>query len=202
MKNLPLLILIVPVLVYGSSYTWDQLVSGPDDWSDTPIDFTRTDYSWYYWVTDDFIPDNSASYSVFALHYFYERGGSSLGVTAIEIFEGSPNTAPLDGFFLTSSDNTEIDTEWTFDDKKIWLGEFNFEDRNVNVSAGTTYWTAIRMETSDTVFAIMQDTIHWNSAQHFYTKWTETGTDMSMSINPPETGIESASLGEIKAAFK
>jgi hypothetical protein len=158
-----------------------------------------------YWMADDYEADDDYTYDQYRLHYLYFNYASAVGDTFFEVYETDLNTSPIADFTVVVTDITETDTGWTFAGRPIFLGEFPFP-ANVSLTNGTAYWTALSMDSTDSVFCVMVDGAYdWEYAmQDQGSGFIDPGhhQDMSCAWGDIWTLVESASLGAIKAAFK
>jgi hypothetical protein len=126
-----------------------------------------------------------------------------------EVYDTDLNTTPIADFTVVAGDVTETNTGWSYAGRIVFLGEFPFPSP-VALANGTTYWTAFSMDSTDGAFAITANwgSPNWSSCQQNFQGggWGipdgAEPCDISMRMDGGTSGIESASLGTLKASFK
>jgi len=178
---------------------WDQLIT-----SNSERGRTAYQYCHNYWMADDYEADGNKNYDGFAFHDI-TFGGPPPGDTYLELYENDLSGTPLEAVTVSASDVTRTDTGWDFSDMPIYLTEIPF-GTTWALTEGSRYWTAFNNPTGDLRFVITNETgpnvPAWDPAQQYHNGWRDEGVDLSMRWDGNVTAVKSASLGEVKAAFR
>jgi hypothetical protein len=181
---------------------WDQLVTSDSEWASTAYAYSGT---YGYWIADDFEADDDYDYDGFGQHGI-PLGGSAPGDTDFELYDTDLTGAPTESFTVSAGDITQTNTGWTFAGYSVYLYDYIFPD-TYSLANGSKTWTAFTMTTGGGMFAIMNETgpnvPAWDPAEQYNSGWGSVGVDASMRLDGDVgVGVESASLGEVKAVFK
>ncbi|MCP4229096.1 MAG: hypothetical protein GY771_02975 [bacterium] len=167
-------------------------------------------YSMYagnnWWVAIDWVPVNDWTFD----HWTWDiipLGGYGVDVY-MEIFDTDLNSAPIDSFTISAGDVSWAGAGYNAFGYTVQRGDCDVNPTTDPFVGGTTYWIAVQMNLSDNAFwtvwnSIVEDYVYfydgsgWFSAPDFFGENSE-GSYMIEG----GTGVESASLGTLKASFK
>ncbi|MCP4228672.1 MAG: hypothetical protein GY771_00800 [bacterium] len=165
---------------------------GPNNWW-LAIDWSPSgaDYTWENWAFH-LIPLGDHPYDL-----------------NIEVYDTDLNTTPIDSFTVPVGDITDTDTGMTAFGNRVYLCEMNIIC-NVNFLNGGYYWIAQTFDAIDNIFWIVwwnvidlwiyfYDGSAWYSAPDYFGENSEGSYMIEWDYHWP---VESASVGEIKVAYK
>ncbi|MCP4231873.1 MAG: hypothetical protein GY771_17225 [bacterium] len=160
-----------------------------------------------WWCAIDWITDDDWSFE----HWTWDIipfGGYNVD-TYMEIFETDLNTTPIDSFTISAGDISWNPAGYSAFGYTVLRGDCDVNPTTDPFNEGTTYWIALSMDLSDNALwmcwiSVVDDYIYWYDGSAWYNAYDHFGEPMegSYAIGGSPTVVESASLGEIKAAFK
>ena len=214
-----ILILTIAFSTFAFSVVHDQLApteadlwmgnDGTNDFS--AISFSTIDGAYNRWVANDYEPPGPTSIDGFAAHYCYFDDVQTPGDFTIEVYENDLDSAPFATVSVPVGDITETDTGWVTPTSgvTVWLGEMTFTSVT-GLTYNNTYWVAAQIDSTINVFNCCVEHLYWDEMYWYGDdgywiagsgEWP--GNDFETSVRfDGVAGIESASVGEIKAIFK
>lgn len=180
---------------------WDQLVQEEDDIIEAPP-FIPGEYHAVY--ADDFHADIDYEFTGLSFHFSVVISPPFDGELYIEVYEDDLDGFPACSIILDEDDYTTTTTDMWYEGKQVILLESEFSPISIHFESGNIYWIAYNMEHDDAIFSIGHDPDYWdNLHENDGGGWGPYGSDIDASMRLEGfVGIESISLGQIKAAFK
>jgi hypothetical protein len=175
------------------------------------ISFSTIDGAYNRWVANDYEAGGSTSIDGFAAHYGYFEDDHQPGDFNIEVYENDLNTSPIGTAYVAVGDLNETDTGWVTPTSGVvvWLGEMTFTSIT-GLTYGNTYWVAAQIDSATNAFNCCVELLYWDE-MYWYgddaywiagsVQWPGNTFETSVRFDGT-AGIESASVGEIKAIFK
>lgn len=113
---------------------------------------------------------------------------------------------PIITFTISEEDYTETDTGSEYVGRDVYRGDIPLGGEAFTATTGNKYWIAMQMESDDGVFATGWESVVGDGAWEYstFTGWTQdpVNEDCSYALYGEVTGVESASMGGVKALFK
>lgn len=193
------LLLLIPILALGYS----QLVN-------SPADVTQSHWFDYNYLADDYYPEADIEVKLFNLQFIWRHGSPGFHNFILEIYEDS-----MVGELVYAEEFSPTYTYegWTYDDRAVYLLEFDMELQPVTLYANTEYWFAFTLWYSGLPphppgwpECLEREWENWGVARYEQDGWRWLYSDLCLGINtetiiPKFLGIESKSLGKIKAVY-
>lgn len=210
MKWVVLLILSILMSTVMASATKAELVNNLSDSGSYSWDwpFFTGGGAYVYWIAFDYDPDDTYLVDQVKFDWVYGNNTSCRGDMNFEIYLEDFDDPPLFSFTVQEEDYIESDTGYGYAGRDVYRGDIPLGSGAFGVTPDSEYWIALQVDTpeaSDRVHAVgwgnivgdrpwYHDTFGWH--HHPLTD------ECSYALYGEVTGVESASLGEIKALFK
>ncbi|MCP4230176.1 MAG: hypothetical protein GY771_08505 [bacterium] len=162
-----------------------------------------------YWYAVDFDPEEPYFITDFSGQWLY-TGNPSAGDIYFEIYQEDFDQAPIYEFAIAAGDYDEYDTGFSALGYPVYQGDIPFTDNAFEVSTGEKYWFVLTMEYDQGMACLCNNhnligeehwtciVGEWYSSSDYYGHSREG----CYAIYDDTTGIESTSLGQIKASSK
>ncbi len=160
----------------------------------------------YY--ADDFYPDSDYEFTKFSFHAASEKPEIPVNlILNVEIYHSILSDAPVYAEDFGTHEFGIINTGWYYEDYPVFRIEVDIPPTTfISVTRGEAYWSAYNMEHDDDIFFIGQNDVEGLSLRTGvggnWVPYTPDIYDVSMRCEGTKVGIDSASLGQIKAVFK
>ncbi|MCP4230372.1 MAG: hypothetical protein GY771_09525 [bacterium] len=196
-----LLFILIPVLAFAAKgelvgnlcthgvYSWDYR-------------FYTNGGEYDYWVAFDYDPTDSYIVDQVKMDWVYVSGIHD--DMNFDIYLEDFDDPPIISFTVAGEDYTESDTGFGYVGYDVIRGDIPLGDNAFSFSPGNKYWLALQIDCTGSAFATLWESevgepawcngdLGWYSDEY---------SDCSYAIYGESTGVEGASLGEIKALFK
>lgn len=202
---LPLMVFVLSGVIVNNLCTTSQQI-------DNGITFSTEGGQYNCWVAYDFNPDSGYTITDVSGQWIYNLGPSAVGDMNFAIYKSDLNSLPIYTFTIPLEDYVEYDTGINVFGRDVFQADIALGANEFPVQGGILYWIAMQMDSEDKVFfifredSIIDDVIWWYSYdgvwESSYDFFGGTAAEGSYAVYGEVTGIESASLGEIKALFR
>ncbi|MCP4230037.1 MAG: hypothetical protein GY771_07800 [bacterium] len=155
-----------------------------------------------FWIAFDYDPDSSYLVDEVKMDWVYLENESSRGDMNFRIYLDVFDDPPILTFTIPEEDYTESDTGMNYAGYDIYRGDIQLGDDAFEVTSGHKYWIALRMDIDGGVHALGVGSVVGEVAWFCHYEWEPTYYECSYALYGEVSGIEGASLGEIKALFK
>ncbi|MCP4228783.1 MAG: hypothetical protein GY771_01360 [bacterium] len=157
------------------------------------------------WIAFDYDPDGSYLVDRVKMDWVYLDNVSSRDDMNFAIYLEDFDDPPILTFTVPEEDYTESDTGLTYVTYwDVYRGDIPLGDSAFGVTPGNKYWIALRIDTDESVHALGWSSVVGEIAWWCPYEWEEGNGpfECSYALYGEVSGIEDASLGEIKGSFR